>query len=467
MDYICNAAIKAYMRFISFALIFSCFLSTAIYSQYSTYGITNARNMGMANVYTATSYGLYSVHINPSLLAKERLNGNKQRFSLMLPNVSAQAYNKDVVLDAINYFTETRPIEIVRDIDPEKIMNALEMGGRIYLDGSFGYMSFGYSPSEKIGSFAFSMNDIIKTVIILPKVAVDVIEDPDKTGGTISLNELSMNTVWLRSYTVSYGREIDIRQEGVDGVYVGGALNYYNGFLYSLIDVKSSVSLELGDEFLFGLTYKADVISSSSEDFSMPLPKPTGRGFGLDIAGSIEFTKGVTVGLAFTDIGSIKWTGNTRKREMEGVIRIDSNTTLEDIRSYFDSVNVITTDENEFRSQAPTTMRCGFAFRIDKMVGKFPGRMTAALDIDQDISVNESRDLIPRFALGLEWKPGNYWPVFLTGISYDRYGQRRMALGLGYELKFLEIYFSTAEVAPWLGGGRDMFSASLTTVWYF
>ena len=91
--------------------------------------------------------------------------------------------------------------------------------------------------------------------------------------------------------------------------------------------------------------------------------------------------------------------------------------------------------------------------------------MIASFDLNQEISANEARDQFLRLSTSLEWKPGRHWPIFLTGISYDRFMDSRWALGLGYEFKIAEIYLSTADVVPYVTGS-DRFSISFTSIWY-
>lgn len=452
-----------------FCLVLS---SINVSSQYGTYGITSARTMGLANTYTANSYGLFAVNLNPSLLAKERYED--KRFSLLFPNINVQAYSLESVLNLLETISTGR--NWILDLDGEKIKTALDNGGEFYLDGTIGYFSAGFTPSDKIGSFAISFTDVLKTVIVLPKFAVDKINNADQKKFAVTLNDFKFFCAWFRAYSLAYARKVDLKQEGVENLYVGGSLKYYTGFLLEYIDISTSVELDAGDEFLFAAEYSATNLRAYSESIGslnpeattetgMPFPKPSGRGIGMDISASLEFTKGVIVGLSFTDIGNIKWKSNAKTTNVEGVIRIDSNITLDNIKSYFDSVAIVKESEESIKIQAPTTLRFGMAFQIDKWFNKFPGRMIAAVDLNQEITANMARDQFLRLSSSLEWKPGNHWPIFLTGISYDRFMDSRWSVGLGYEFKIAEIYLATADVVPYVEGS-DRFSLSFTSVWY-
>jgi hypothetical protein len=68
--------------------------------------------------------------------------------------------------------------------------------------------------------------------------------------------------------------------------------------------------------------------------------------------------------------------------------------------------------------------------------------------------------------MGVDWKPGRRWPVFLTGITNGQVEDFSWSLGIGYELKFFEIYIASPNMIPTFKG-ESMQSLSVSMCWHF
>ena len=82
-------------------IIILFFLTIPGYSQYGSYGLTNARNTGLANTYTANSHGLYAMGINPGLLNK--MPGGEE-ISILFPSLTARGYGISNTLATLKYY---------------------------------------------------------------------------------------------------------------------------------------------------------------------------------------------------------------------------------------------------------------------------------------------------------------------------------------------------------------------------
>jgi len=83
------------MRIFLIALIF-LLGSFSLLAQYGSFGITDARSVGMGNTYTASSYGVFSMGKNPALLSSN-LDDSKS-INILLPKFLEKA----VLVDEAN-----------------------------------------------------------------------------------------------------------------------------------------------------------------------------------------------------------------------------------------------------------------------------------------------------------------------------------------------------------------------------
>ena len=95
---------KYLIRYLISILLFSC-LSIAVKAQYGSFGVTDARSLGMGNTYNATTYDLYAIGKNPGLLAKK---GGEFKVSIIFPNLTAQQYGIGDALSTFDYYSTNK-----------------------------------------------------------------------------------------------------------------------------------------------------------------------------------------------------------------------------------------------------------------------------------------------------------------------------------------------------------------------
>ena len=81
------------------SIILFLLLSTVLHAQFGSYGVTDARSLGMGNTYNATSYDLYAIGKNPGLLIK---NDAPCKVTFIFPNLTAQQYGITQTLQAFD-----------------------------------------------------------------------------------------------------------------------------------------------------------------------------------------------------------------------------------------------------------------------------------------------------------------------------------------------------------------------------
>jgi hypothetical protein len=211
-------------------------------------------------------------------------------------------------------------------------------------------------------------------------------------------------------------------------------------------------------------------VSNSFEGEEMvrhvPFMHSVGKGAAFDAGVTLLLDPGIKVGLSVTDVGFIEWNGKTRSTLVSGVIRLDSTISIDDLDSLSKLINIEKESEESFRTRSASAVHFGVCLMMDRLIRNFPGKMNVAVELHQGGTESIENPEFPRMAVGIDWKPGRHWPVFLTGLSNSRTGGPSWSLGLGYELNFLEIYLSSPDFSSVLAG-EELETLSLSMCWHF
>ena len=417
--------------------------ATSFVTDYQAVGI-NPANLGWPSKHKGLNYALglseFSYSLHSQVLSKQELR---------------DAFSSTISRDTSNNFTYNQKIQAAQEF--------ANSGMAIDLD--FGAFGFAYN-NDKFGGIGFRINDQINwyskfnkttsAILFLGKLApyFDSLIYIDPTtldtsliqnyggmsedsiqnvasGFSNSQNPISeiingthLSFSWLREYNLSYGRQI-LEIEDKLNVYAGFGLKYMQGFGY--IDVKSEDNVLSAFSSLspiFPIDYGgADITNPSTivQPAGSFLPKSVGGGFGMDLGLSFLIADKIKIGMALTNLGSMKWTGN--------VFTIN-DTTIYDTESaglenynVFQQVGDVVGEQGLFEWQGlkekkvklPTTLRIGASFKIKEF---------AELGIDVIVPTNDGVGNINKAIIGLG---GDIYPFswlrlsagFLTGGNYD------------------------------------------------
>lgn len=465
-----------------FPIIFLFFLGTGLQAQFGSYGVTDARSLGMGNTYNATSYDLYAIGKNPGLLIK---NDAPCKVTFIFPNLTAQQYGITQTLQTFDYYSSNKlRSDGLISIDKDKFRIALDNNGKIFVDALLGFFSAAYHPNERLGSFSFSMADYISGYLDIPDVILDINYGNEVGGGTFNLDNFTFKSWWIRTYALSYSRYVYKDRslyrdhEGlITSVSAGITAKYVLSYVYNDIGLSANASYSNATQTLSG-SYDATAVHSYSPDLALinnyqgqnekppgfMALEPAGRGFGIDIGAAAELKKGWTVGVAVTDIGTIAWKGDAATSTFNGSIDISGAIDNETIDSLATEISLQNESRENFNTPMPTAVRLGVALKFEEMIKNFPGELLMGLDYNQGLNNEPSNFTKPRFSTGLHYRYKPKWPVLLAGYTYDLLGINRVALGLGYQTWFMDVYVSTIDVIDIFSGG-DRFSASLVARW--
>ena len=464
-------------------MLFAAILSVTVNAQYGSFGVTDARSLGMGNTYNATTYDLYAIGKNPGLLAKK---GGEFKVSFIFPNLTAQQYGYREALSTFDYYSTNKlKSDGLISLDKEKFRVAIENNGIMFVDMLLGFLSASYHPNERIGSFAFTMSDYMTGYMDIPDVILDVNYGTEIPDGSFSLDNFAFKAWWIRTYAISYSRYLYKDQSlyrdkpgFIKNISGGITTKYVMTYAYTDIGLSASVNYSTATQTLSG-DYQAHAIYAFSEDLEIansfnqgnedPPPgfmklKPAGRGYGIDIGAGAELRKGWILGLSVTDIGSINWTGSAKSSDFNGYIDISGVIDHETIDSLSHEINLVRESEEDFRTPMPTTLRLGVALQFEKMFMRFPGELLVGFDYNQGLNNQPSNFTAPRFSLGFQYRYKSKWPILIGGYTYDLLDVGRGAIGLGYDTWFVDVYVSTIDIFSIVTGG-PRFSASLVARW--
>lgn len=456
-------------------LIYCLIFSFSAFGQYGSFGLTDARQLALGNTYASNSRELYAAGKNPSLLAYRE---HDLRVDFLFPNLSARAYNISKVTNFFNDLFSQKPVDILKGLDGAVIKKAFENEGILYFGLQIGYLAGSYTPSEKVGSFSFAVKDYLNGTLKLPSVLTKY-QKGDYEWKGLYFNDFEFKDTWTRTYELTYARMFRMDPEsGIQRIYGGFGIKYINGFMFRDVQFTGGVGYE--DEYgILRGSYTATSASAYSDDIdisnafngenivsNVPFMDPVGHGMAVDAGVAVVLDPGVKVGVSITDVGFINWKGKTKRSQISGEFFIDSTLTLEDIDSIADMIHIDKETNDHFTTSPPAALHIGFNFMVHQLVRNFPGEMNLAIELHKGMNDIIDNPDQPRVAVGLDWQAGPYWPIVLTGIYGNQTGDLAWSAGLGYDVKFMELYLAIPDIIPLLEG-MPMETISVSICWHF
>lgn len=190
-------------------------------------------------------------------------------------------------------------------------------------------MPFGFAVQiPKVGGFSFTWKEKISGDAILNPAFADLVFNGiysryidsivmDVSGYLVGItdtlipyseyfNGSAMQFSWTRNFNISYGRQI-IDLNGIR-VYAGLGINFLQGNAITDISYTDNVAQGFAAySSVFGIDF-AD-ITNPHLDLKGNL-SPVGRGFAVDMGGTVSIKDKIFGGISVTNMGSMKWTGN-------------------------------------------------------------------------------------------------------------------------------------------------------------
>lgn len=245
-----------------------------------------------------------------------------------------------------------------------------------------------------------------------------------------------LQMAWFREYNFSYGIQliknysershakyatISFASSSDISLYAGIGLKYIQGF--GLIDIsaeggqlKTFSAITPRININYDSVTMANNPSSVIQDPNKILPKPVGRGFGVDFGFNLKYRKKTTIGFAVTNIGSITWNGNVYTAKDDTLLNMASRG--------FNSYNIFAESEKisgkrgifdwkglkKKKVKLPTIIRAGASYKIEDI---------AEIGFDIVISANKEAGSYQKaiLSVGGDFKPTR-WLRFSTGFTF-------------------------------------------------
>lgn len=473
------------MNIIKYGLFICAFIAQSIFAQYGSIGSVDARSMGLGKTYTASTFGVYSIGLNPANMILEDSISFQLATVFPLPTISARGGIDALSLDDINYFFggvsgESR---VLSETDKQRLNGLFSDGGFISANAGAQLLSFQIIPDKKIGAFAFAISDFSGGMSKIPGAIVDLALNGNPVNKVFDFSDVEFQAWWIRNYSLSYARKFDELETGfLKSIAAGISIKLVQGFAYAgTRDVnaflKTSNRNEISAEasYLaftsfadnFGVKYEFDSLSHPSS-FQL-FPGPAGTGFGLDLGLTFLLGDNAIVSLAVTDIGSINWKRNTAKFVSEGSLFIDDLTDKANLDSLMDEFIGSAEPVGGFSTGLATAFRFGAAYVLSKFdEDNLPGYLLLAADYNQGFNNLPGNSSKPRYSFGFEWQVVDFLPIIRSGVGYNEVEGINWAFGLGLVTSLVDVNIATNSFQTTFSpGSSSNLSLSLSSRWKF
>lgn len=437
------------------------FFASVLSAQYGSVGTVDAKSMGMGKTYLTTSTGVMSVGLNPANLIYKNEGDIELATVLPLPAISLRTGTDFMSIEDVNYFFGgvDGKSRVLSESDKQRLNDLFKDGGFFFTNVGVKTFGFSYTSEPSIGSFAFSMDDFIGSKFTLPQALVDIAMTGNPVGKTYDFNDASGNAWWIRTYSLSYAREIpELKQDIFDKIGAGITLKMVHGFAYAGIE-KANTFIKTGDQnvltgnadllmytsFSPDLGVKYDFDSVDAESNVGPFPATAGTGFGFDLGFTAQMDEW-TFALALTDIGSITWDKHAAQFVAKGDLFINDFSD----EAQFDTLKERLTGEaypiSSFSTSLASALRLGASYYFNSDEDDVPGSLLLALDYNQGFNDMPGNSKNPRFSIGADWKPMDYIPYIRTGFSFGGADGFNWAFGLGFDAGLVEFHLATSDM---------------------
>ncbi len=453
------------MKKILLLAIFTVTFSVSFAQGGGSTGSTDPWTTGTGKTYVTLPKGIYAIGKNPANLYLSEANKIEISTHFPLPNLNVRMGTDFLSLNEYNYFFggETDASgqtagRFLTDSDKDRLRNVFEGGGLIFADIAMNDFALSYKLNNEKGVIAFSINDYMMQKFNIPSGIIDLFVSGNPPGKTYDFNDFNISVSYLREYTLSYARPLNfMKPKFITNLYGGVTLKLIQGLAYVGVDKMNTSLTTQGDGIITGksemriVTAFSDNVgveygfdsAATKKNFAFAIfPKPVGSGFGFDLGFTAEIGERWKIGLAVTDIGSMKWEQNvaeyTSNREVRVTEMIDPEqrdtlvTLLKGEGRYTDA----------FTTQLPTVFRLGASYLVWKSDYKY---FILAFDYNQGFNNEPRNSKEPRFSLGGEWNQSKWLPYMRGGFSFGGEVPFIWSVGIGFNLGPVEVNLATPD----------------------
>ncbi|HEX2868968.1 MAG TPA: DUF5723 family protein [Ignavibacteriales bacterium] len=469
-----------------------------------SYAPSDARSTAMGNTYTASTRGIFAVGKNPANLALNSNNGveiQTAAIPLPLPSMNIGVGTNFMSLKDYNYFFGGVPDpadpskkvgRYLTPADKEHFADMFKEGGNVFTDFSLPLFNLYINAGDKVGAFALTLGDRVSVDFTAPKGLADFAMNGNPEGSVYNFSDAKLTAWWLRSYGLSYSRQINDLLTDVfklpsnlfEQVTFGVTVKYIQGYAYAATDqFNASIETNAGGITAdaqarglvaaspnFGITYSFDSLSTKREGKFSPFPTPAGTGIGLDFGLTAKVNDILTLGLALTDAGSISWKTNAAEYSYSTHFIMTDPSNEDKMNAIGDSSKDYEGRYlSSFSTSLPLALSLGAAYQLDQapFISRFPGSMLLVLEYHQGFNDLPGNTTTPRFGFGFEWKIANGVPFIRSGVSLGGRENFNWTFGLGFNGGIFDAAIATRDLNYFFSNDIKRVTLALDTRWKF
>lgn len=445
------------------AIVMMALFTTAVVTPVHAGGDrVSPRLVGMGRTFTAFSRGLDAVGTNPANVALNdrdatvTINLVPLGFSLGSDFFNLKIYNKftEGVADPLPGKPDHKTGMELSDADKEEILG-LFPGGVSHTQIRNEVAPIGIS--LQIGNFGLAIVpalistsasiDLDKAYLEFPLYMYPEGKSYSFSGTAVnaqSVAESNVSLAYMLPFELPFVSEISL---GVGVKYLQGlgfvATDHYTGSIEALSsEVSPGVRVNTGTKVDFDFLQWVSRIDPNDPT------KPAGTGIGYDVGVNFRLLENIQVGASVTDIGKIKWTGNTKAIIGNAHFQLAAAGDKENQDKLKNAFKGRTVDTTGFEFDLPTAAHVGIAVQMDDVLEFLPFRWVVAADGHFGMNNIGGNTKTPQFSLGTELDPLAGWLPLRAGIMTGGGDLFSLSAGFGLHLaNTLDLDFATQSLA--------------------
>lgn len=472
-------------------LVFFSLFSILSAQGFGSSSALDARNIALGGTNAVSARGVHAIGVNPANLAIAQEHRIEISTLIPLPTLNITAGNDFITLNDYNYFFTGVEGEngvvngrYLDSSEKSKFLDLFDQGSMVNTNVGTTILSASVYLDKKIGAFGFAISDWTSVQASLPTQMFELALYGNEVNKIFDLKDMDVKAWYLRNYSFSYSKDLsEYFPDAFKFFSAGITLKLVHGYFYAGID-KINTTLKTQTDYGILVNGDSRMLVAASPSFGIIhdfeddeiirdgspglFNAPAGTGFGLDFGFYADLNKVWSIAFALTDLGSINWKKGTVQYTSESDFLLDDITDEELVDSLSDAITGEGSYTGAFSTSLSTAMKMGVGFRVDKLLkGNFPGTLLFEFNYHQGFNNMPANSKIPRFSLGSEWYPVNWFNI-RTGLSAGGYDDFNWSFGLGFDSGILDFDFATAYThSIFNGNNAKRLGFAMSTRWKF
>ena len=126
----------------------------------------------------------------------------------MLPDFSFQLHNNSLSMKDFTHYFGNKESKYLTDEERDDLLSFFEEDGKMYYSISAIPFAISFTPSQKAGTFSFAVTDVVAGNLVISRDLIDLTLKGNDSGRTYSFDDSDLKSWWLRSYNLSYARNL-------------------------------------------------------------------------------------------------------------------------------------------------------------------------------------------------------------------------------------------------------------------